>query len=200
MVVVVVMVVALLPATFAANAATAGGSSPPLQPPYSVVDCIAGLWSAAPSNAPTKTNMVSNGAYTGNGDLGIVAGAAPVAPTTLAFYMDLMQWRCPTSTGKAKCGYGNGGHAGVGWLGVHVVDHTAAGGQTGFTMQQLVRRGHIVSQSAFSSGIVLNARTVAFASENLAVVELWYNKTDASAPATLSLDITDEVYSKDTGH
>ena len=38
------------------------------------------------------------------------------------------------------------------------------------------------------------------ASENLAVVELWFNKTASSAPALLSLNIHDEVYSKDSNH
>ena len=77
-------------------------SGPPRQADAAdVVDCIAGLWSDPPTNAPTKTNAVSNGAYTGNGDLGIVVGAAPAAPTTLAYYMDLMQWRCPTRPGRA---------------------------------------------------------------------------------------------------
>lgn len=177
-----------------------GTSAMPSDPsrPAEVVDCIAGLWSDPPTNAPTKTNAVSNGAYTGNGDLGIVVGAAPVAPTTLAYYMDLMQWRCPTSTGKAKCGYGSGGHAGVGWLGVQVGE--AAGAQTGFTMQQVVRHAHVSTQTRFSSGIVLNSRVVALASENLAVVELWYNQTAASAPAILPLDISDEVYSTDSNH
>lgn len=183
------MMTMVLTKVLAATAATASA-------PAAVVDCVAGVWSAPPSNAPTGGNAVSNGAYTGNGDLGIVVGAAPVAPTTLAFYMDLMQFRCPTSTGKAKCGYGSGGHAGVGWLGVQV-DH-AAGERIGFTMQQVVRRAHVSSQSEFSSGVVLNSRAVAFASENLAIVELWYNKTSASAPATLSLDISDEAYSKDS--
>ena len=198
----------------------------------STVDCVAGLWAAPPTNAPTTSNAVTNGAYSGNvrarcaalwprvtysthlhprqltrrslapsqGDLGVVVGAAPVAPTSLAFYMDLMQWRCPSSTGKAKCGYGSGGHAGVGWLGVQV--GAAAGSQQSFAMQQAVRRAEVTSQSTFSSGAVLHSRLKVHASENLAVVELWFNRSAsvsaADAPATLSLEVSDEVYNSDT--
>eukprot|EP01048_Picozoa_sp_COSAG05_P014168 COSAG05_NODE_1579_length_4497_cov_4.735789_3_plen_527_part_00 len=181
----------LLLAPFVAH----GGAVAPPAPP--VVDCIAGLWDAPPSNAPTApNNAVSNGAFTGNGDLGVVVGAAPKAPTTLAFYMDLMQFRCPSIDGVSKCNYGSGGHAGVGWLGVDV---QGAGTRTAFSMQQLVRTAEVTSQSTFSAGIVLSSRLVAFSSENLAVVELWFNQsTDLPATAppqkTLSLVVSDEMY------
>ena len=154
------------------------------------VDCVAGHWDAPPVNAPTSPHQaVSDGAYTGNGDLGLVVGAAPVAPTTLAFYMDLMQFRCPTNTGKAKCGYGSGGHVGVGWLGVQIVEPDALGTRTNFSMQQIVRTAEIKSQSVFSSGLKLHSRAVAYASENLAVVELWFNDSTKDGRDTLDLEV-----------
>jgi hypothetical protein len=94
--------VLVLPLILGAFVIAASPPAAPPPPPPDVVDCVAGLWDAPPSDAPTVGNVVSNGAFTGNGDLGVVVGAAPVAPTTLAFYMDLMQFRCPTSTGKSS--------------------------------------------------------------------------------------------------
>ena len=165
-------------------------------PPPPVVDCVAGLWDAPPSDAPTVGNVVSNGAYTGNGDLGVVVGAAPVAQTTLAFFMDLMQFRCPSSTGKSKCGYGSGGHAGVGWLGVDVQGPLGRNTtSSSFAMQQIVKTAEVTTQTTFAdSGVVLNSRLVAHASENLAVVEVWFNRSSSAAPRTLSLLVSDAVY------
>ena len=99
---------------------------PPPPPPSSSstafkVSEIQGTWTKPPANCPTAPSQpVSDGAFTGNGDLGIVVGASPVAPTDLAFYFDLMQFRAPSATGVSKCGYGSGGHVGVGWLGIDV--------------------------------------------------------------------------------
>jgi hypothetical protein len=42
--------------------------------------------------------------------------------------------------------------------------------------------------------VVLNSRLVAYASENLAVVELWFNRSSSAAPNTLSLMVSDAVY------
>ena len=144
----------------------------------------------APSECSHIPNQsVSDGALTGNGDLGMVAGASPVAPTTLAFYIDLMQFRCPTNTGKAKCGYGSGGHVGVGWLGVQLAQPDALGARTNFSMQQIVKTAEIKSQSVFSSGLTLHSRAVAYATENLALVELWFNGSTNDGQRTLDLQV-----------
>ena len=73
------------------------------------VECIAGDWKAAPSNCPTSGSQdVTDGAFSGNGDLAVIVGASPVAPNDLSLYFDLMQFRCPTaSPGASKCGYSN---------------------------------------------------------------------------------------------
>ena len=160
------------------------------QAPINPLDCVAGQWDAPPVNVPTSPNQpVSDGAFTGNGDLGMVAGASPVAPATLAFYIDLMQFRCPTNTGKAKCGYGTGGHVGVGWLGVQLVQRDALGTRTNFSMQQIVETAEIKSQSVFSSGVTLHSRAVAYATANLALVELWFNGSTNDGQRTLDLQV-----------
>jgi hypothetical protein len=183
-------------------AATGGAAAaPPAAAP--VVDCVIGLWDAPPTNAPTCPKQdVTDGAFSGNGDLGVVVGAnggpgcKPPArgtcgpPTTLGFYMDLMQFRTPHDGHDCV----DGAHVGVGWLGVNV---TNAGSRTAFAMQQMLRTAEVTTQSTFSSGIVLHSRLIAYATENLAVVELWYNKTGAAtagSPPTLSLGVSDEVY------
>ena len=98
--------------------------------------------------------------------------------------------------GKSKCGYGSGGHAGVGWLGVDVQGPVGGNGtETSFAMQQVVRTAEVTSQTTFGkSGVVLSSRLVAYASENLAVVELWFNRTSSAAPKMLSLLVSDAVY------
>ena len=94
-------------------AAAARAAAPP---PTAVVDGICGLWSNPPDNCPAKQNMVSDGAFTGNGDLAVIIGAAPVAPTTLAFYHDLTQFRCPHDGHDCP----DGAHVGVGWMATRV--------------------------------------------------------------------------------
>jgi hypothetical protein len=62
-------------------------------------------------------------------------------------------------------------------------------------MQQVVRTAEVTSQTTFGkSGVVLSSRLVAYASENLAVVELWFNRTSSAAPKMLSLLVSDAVY------
>ena len=115
-----------------------------------------------------------------------------MAPATLSCYLDLNQFVAPAdSTGMSTCGYGIGGRFGVGAL---LVDAPLWGRRTSFVMQQLVRTAEITSQSVFANGATLHSRMKAYASENLAVVELWFN---SMSHETLDLNVTTMVHYAD---
>ena len=177
--------------TFTA-AACASSSPHPLE-------CIAGRFTDAPSNVPTGVNEqpIANGPYTGNGDLAIMVGlASPSSPSpnTISLYHDLTQWMAPTEAGWYKCGYGEGGHSGVGWVGIDLLEPNGTKVPvphdprvSNVVMRQNITTAVVTTASTFgASGITLHSSTKVFATTNLAVTEVWWTHSSSSSSSSSS--------------
>jgi hypothetical protein len=116
--------------------------------------CIAPEWTSPPTNTPTSpANFMPDGPFCGNGDLGAVVGAAPRAPHDITVYVDANQLHCPSSaSGNSVCGYGTGGHVGVGLLGLDVWN---GGLFLQMKMTQHIDRGIVAVSYRYDSGTLL---------------------------------------------
>eukprot|EP01079_Euglenida_sp_SAG-EU17-18_P002710 gene2710-3365_t len=202
------------------------GAAPDLRGgPDRRVECVEGTWSAPPSNVPTSPSQaVTDGAFGGIGALGIVCrpaqpqpvvGGAPVAPASVAVYMDLNQFRCPSTggskapalltytdnhsppaTGASSCSYGAGGHVGLGWLGFDVLPPWKA---SSFSMRQVIANATVLVSLGLhrhdlpsKPACTLWATAVATATENAVLVNLAH---DCPPGPAVALNVSTSLHS-----
>ena len=146
--------------------------------------CAVGKWDAAPKYVPLPmkdgpagasldmhaSGGTVDGPISGNGDMGLVAGAPAAQRGKLLLYVDAMQFHDPLESS----GQSYGGKRGVGLLTVAPALAAPNGTMPSFEATQWMANATVETRQAWPSGWTVHTRSYVAATENVLVTRVWW--------------------------